>query len=139
MHIFCKNQGLKEGSFQIHIPGNDSNPEKEPFLGESTQDCKAHGYMNLVTVEALRLLAHIVEMKELMETAPWDIKCVLVQVQAELQVLELTVVCYLAVDDGIYMFHQTCKVLSSHSRSTLFHPVATYQALSQLNCKLQAM
>ena len=83
--------------------------------------------MNLVTVEALQPLAHTVEMKEPMETALLGIKWVLIEEQAELQVLELAAVCYPAGDDGICMFHQTCNVLSSHSRSTLFHPVATLQ------------
>lgn len=117
---------------QIHIPHMDSNLEKEPSQGKSTQDCKALEYMNLVTVGTLQLLAHIVEMKEPMETAQSDIKHVLVHVEAELQVLELAIA-RPAVDDGIYMFHQTCRVLSSHNRSTLFHPVTTFEALSQLN------
>lgn len=89
--------------------------------------------MNSVTVEALQPLAHTVEMKELRETALLGIKWVLVEEQAELWVLELAVVCYPAVDDGIYMFHQTCTVLSSHSRSTPFHPVTVNFRLCESN------
>lgn len=96
---------MDNGVRKIYIPDKDSSLEMEPCLGKSELYHKGFGHMILVSKEAWQLLHHTVVTRNQMETAQVGIMWVqeLAQVVPEVQVMELEVVCQLAVDDEIYM------------------------------------
>jgi hypothetical protein len=68
MHIVWQNSKV----WKFHLPGKDSNPEREPCLVEASQDHKEFEHMNPVAEEVLQRLSHTV-VEEQMKAANLNI------------------------------------------------------------------